>query len=96
MSINASQPVLTGPVQNSALRDRDAFLGLVGVALVLFALSLPLALPGSGLSRTGFAVAVFAFALVLTRLSLPKDELCLLYTSPSPRDATLSRMPSSA
>ena len=29
---------------------------------------------------------------------LPKDvmPLCLLYTSPSPRDATLSRMPSSA
>ena len=25
-----------------------------------------------------------------------KNELCLLYTSPSPRDATLSRMPSSA
>ena len=24
------------------------------------------------------------------------DETCLLYTSPSPRDATLSRMPSSA
>ena len=24
------------------------------------------------------------------------DTLCLLYTSPSPRDATLSRMPSSA
>ena len=24
------------------------------------------------------------------------DEDCLLYTSPSPRDATLSRMPSSA
>ena len=24
------------------------------------------------------------------------DECCLLYTSPSPRDATLSRMPSSA
>ena len=27
---------------------------------------------------------------------LPKDGGCLLYTSPSPRDATLSRMPSSA
>ena len=26
----------------------------------------------------------------------PKDVDCLLYTSPSPRDATLSRMPSSA
>ena len=25
-----------------------------------------------------------------------KDTVCLLYTSPSPRDATLSRMPSSA
>ena len=25
-----------------------------------------------------------------------KDARCLLYTSPSPRDATLSRMPSSA
>ena len=27
---------------------------------------------------------------------LTKREVCLLYTSPSPRDATLSRMPSSA
>ena len=27
---------------------------------------------------------------------IKKDEICLLYTSPSPRDATLSRMPSSA
>ena len=26
----------------------------------------------------------------------PSFEICLLYTSPSPRDATLSRMPSSA
>ena len=26
----------------------------------------------------------------------PSDNICLLYTSPSPRDATLSRMPSSA
>ena len=26
----------------------------------------------------------------------PKIKACLLYTSPSPRDATLSRMPSSA
>ena len=27
---------------------------------------------------------------------IAKDYICLLYTSPSPRDATLSRMPSSA
>ena len=29
-------------------------------------------------------------------ISITEHELCLLYTSPSPRDATLSRMPSSA
>ena len=29
-------------------------------------------------------------------VSLPPQKACLLYTSPSPRDATLSRMPSSA
>ena len=31
-----------------------------------------------------------------TNASLVNKETCLLYTSPSPRDATLSRMPSSA
>ena len=29
-------------------------------------------------------------------VAVTADEICLLYTSPSPRDATLSRMPSSA
>ena len=28
--------------------------------------------------------------------NVSKYDICLLYTSPSPRDATLSRMPSSA
>ena len=32
----------------------------------------------------------------LRRLAIALPESCLLYTSPSPRDATLSRMPSSA
>ena len=32
----------------------------------------------------------------ITDLSVKKSNTCLLYTSPSPRDATLSRMPSSA
>ena len=41
-----------------------------------------------GESKAGFAA----------NLSFPADQYssCLLYTSPSPRDATLSRMPSSA
>ena len=32
----------------------------------------------------------------LDNLIIALEEICLLYTSPSPRDATLSRMPSSA
>ena len=35
-----------------------------------------------------------AYGLKIAKLS--KSVICLLYTSPSPRDATLSRMPSSA
>ena len=34
--------------------------------------------------------------LVQTLNERHQDDDCLLYTSPSPRDATLSRMPSSA
>ena len=33
---------------------------------------------------------------ILKGIGVREDEICLLYTSPSPRDATLSRMPSSA
>ena len=33
---------------------------------------------------------------ILNKIDLPSANPCLLYTSPSPRDATLSRMPSSA
>ena len=33
---------------------------------------------------------------VKVNLSITLQDTCLLYTSPSPRDATLSRMPSSA
>ena len=37
------------------------------------------------------------FAMVLLMvLTVYLKDICLLYTSPSPRDATLSRMPSSA
>ena len=34
--------------------------------------------------------------IVSVDLSIEDNTVCLLYTSPSPRDATLSRMPSSA
>ena len=40
--------------------------------------------------------ANMAFFLALATMPLSDVTTCLLYTSPSPRDATLSRMPSSA
>ena len=59
-----------------------------------------------GLGRSGIAAVaalqaagahVVAFDDVKHQHDLPTIHMtCLLYTSPSPRDATLSRMPSSA
>ena len=40
--------------------------------------------------------AARSIAKVFDKLGLPYDRTCLLYTSPSPRDGLLSRMPSSA
>ena len=51
----------------------------------------PRSLPGA------FAVLVDSLmARVVAAAQRPYTAPCLLYTSPSPRDATLSRMPSSA
>ena len=44
----------------------------------------------------GIGDAVQGEALVANDNFSARYDLCLLYTSPSPRDATLSRMPSSA
>ena len=44
----------------------------------------------------GTFVAGFISVIVNTAVARALNETCLLYTSPSPRDATLSRMPSSA
>ena len=46
-----------------------------------------------GSERAGHAVLIDERGILLTIGYL---VVCLLYTSPSPRDATLSRMPSSA
>ena len=65
-------------------------------------------LHGSGLSHIVWSLAEQFFSnknFNVLSLDLPGhgnsdgpclDTICLLYTSPSPRDATLSRMPSSA
>ena len=40
--------------------------------------------------------AIFLHSVILSKVLGDQFKPCLLYTSPSPRDATLSRMPSSA
>ena len=43
-----------------------------------------------------YSAHTFVLPVVAVVLMLTHFVICLLYTSPSPRDATLSRMPSSA
>ena len=47
--------------------------------------------------RLPYPVLMLILAVALTFIpGFPDLEICLLYTSPSPRDGLLSRMPSSA
>ena len=69
--------------------------GIVGATVVTMGLlSLPL------MMRKGYSsslsTGVIAASGTLGQIIPPSIVFCLLYTSPSPRDATLSRMPSSA
>ena len=53
------------------------------------------------MSCNKFSIGIIDLNVILQDTSLGKTELekiqtCLLYTSPSPRDRTRSRMPSSA
>ena len=43
------------------------------------------------------ACSIYSWAIIIEKVKLfKKINVCLLYTSPSPRDGLLSRMPSSA
>ena len=60
---------------------------------VLFSSQLPVEIRGGG------AMVLLGLLMTYGRSALPRPKLrkhCLLYTSPSPRDRTRSRMPSSA
>ena len=50
----------------------------------------------SDLNNLGKDITFFSYNRFNLISFFDKDHGCLLYTSPSPRDATLSRMPSSA
>ena len=53
---------------------------------------------GHGLGATGFTTRLVAWIgmVVVPSVTEANDYFCLLYTSPSPRDRSVSRMPSSA
>ena len=70
----------------------DVFLGLVAVIVTTGALLS--VMPDEPAHVIGSAT--FGLALVLITLGRAELFTCLLYTSPSPRDRTRSRMPSSA
>ena len=54
------------------------------------------AIKGVPVTEQAQAIRAFAKTNVENMISLGRREGCLLYTSPSPRDGLLSRMPSSA
>ena len=86
--------------ENAQFGQPEVNLGLVagfgGTQRLVKRVGLPQALDmllsGKGKSLSGDD----AFKLGLVSRVCPDDELCLLYTSPSPRDQRGSRMPSSA
>ena len=63
------------------------------IAVFLVAEILNFATTNSVMGFMGFSLSLLA---LLKLMDLKSFSTCLLYTSPSPRDATLSRMPSSA
>ena len=66
------------------------------IALFMFITMLVMMFTGQRVfGAIGFVAAASAL-LIWGEGSMEMPYTCLLYTSPSPRDATLSRMPSSA
>ena len=81
--------------RNLAAAGYIADIDLASIIHLTHVLQRPLLLEGdAGVGKT--AVAVALSQMMQQDLIRLQCYDCLLYTSPSPRDATLSRMPSSA
>ena len=69
-------------------------------ATIIPAVTIPISIIGTFfiIHIFGYSLNVLTFLALVLAIGLIVDDsiVCLLYTSPSPRDATLSRMPSSA
>ena len=69
----------------------------IGVLIVALAMGLLIgSLSGATITADSLLGVLSHSALALGLVAVSLMPSCLLYTSPSPRDATLSRMPSSA
>ena len=91
--------ILRMPLDSSASKNRGRRNMLVGIAGV-FAISAGVALTGNRYADIQEELRLFGeteeTVMGSFNETIQKVQTCLLYTSPSPRDATLSRMPSSA
>ena len=75
----------------------DTFLDLIGIARKLLAQCNGCGVLSMGTANLDNFGELFGFLIQRGVEFLEgRNKICLLYTSPSPRDATLSRMPSSA
>ena len=93
------RPIVALLIATSSLLDLLVLL-VYGSILLTFAktrsLHKPLNLVHVSLLITAVILRLYIFVSVIIYLPPAVRYCCLLYTSPSPRDATLSRMPSSA
>jgi len=80
--------------------SRLKFLGMVGLALMLLAACGSSPAPAAKTYKIGLVTDTGGLNdksfNPLADVGLEKAKTCLLYTSPSPRDLSTSRMPSSA
>ena len=80
-------------------QDGDIYILAIIFALIGSAYAIFGGLRAVAVSDTFSGILLLGLAITVTLIALNAigwDFSCLLYTSPSPRDATLSRMPSSA
>ena len=82
-------------VSSGAIALGRARLGLIDQSLSLNEHQ-ACAAAGQSLLTRAYERGLEAHDIVTAQALLTLNDTCLLYTSPSPRDATLSRMPSSA
>ena len=91
-----------GPYRQSERKDlyMTYAMKLVESGHAYYAFDTPDELAKAREDHPNFKYGIFTRSMMNNSLSMTEEELqaklCLLYTSPSPRDATLSRMPSSA